>query len=103
MTKKIINTNFVVFMYEVQEAIQEGYRLSEDFVPGYYGYHYEAELTKEKSHTVVEKQEDGSAIIRNATSEERKETEEQIARLKEPAQEEKPAEAPKRGRKPAGK
>lgn len=101
-TKKIVEHNFVVFMYEVQKAVIEGFRLEADFVPGLYAYHYEAELVKDEVtqtfHTVVYKDQEGNDMIRNATQEEiegYKETKESAKQEEQPA--------PRRGRKSASK
>lgn len=44
--KTIVDANIVVFLFEIQKAFEEGYRLNEEVEPGFFGYLYEAELVK---------------------------------------------------------
>lgn len=47
--KTIVDANIVVFLFEIQKAFEEGYRLSEEVEPGFFGYLYEAEVIKEEA------------------------------------------------------
>lgn len=52
--KQVVNPNFIVFMFEVQALIQQGYVLSEQNVPCANFTYYEAELEKEFAEVVQE-------------------------------------------------
>lgn len=55
--KTIVDANIVVFLFEIQKAFEEGYRLSEEVEPGFFGYLYEAELVKKEESAPVEEPE----------------------------------------------